>query len=321
MVIITLKQIRLGDMLKLAKTDLWVSQLCLGTNVFGWSIDQSQSFQVLDAYLDMGGNFLDTADNYSQWKPGNSGGESETIIGNWLSSRGNRSKVVLASKVAKLSSRRGLSPDNIRAALEETLKRLQTDYLDIYYSHEDDFNVPTQQTLYCYTQLIKEGKIRYIAASQHSAERLAQALLISKQENLASYIALQDHYNLMARQPFEGTQMQVVLDNQISALPFYGLAKGFLTGKYRKGVAVESVRAQSVAEYFTPTGWRVLDRLSDIANKYQVSIAAVALAWLRANPAVSTPIASATTTAQLAEIMQNVELSVQDIADLNLASA
>jgi aryl-alcohol dehydrogenase-like predicted oxidoreductase len=150
---------------------------------------------------------------------------------------------------------------------------------------------------------------------------LAQALLISKQENLASYIALQDHYNLMARQTFEGTQMQVVLDNQISALPFYGLAKGFLTGKYQRGVAVESVRAQSVAEYFTPTGWRVLERLSDIADRYQVSIAAVALAWLRSNPAVSTPIASATSTAQLAQIMQNVELSAQDIADLNLASA
>lgn len=308
-------------MLKLANTDLWVSPLCLGTNVFGWSINQLESFKVLDAYLDMGGNFLDTADNYSQWKTGNTGGESETIIGNWLTSRGNRSKVVLASKVAKLSRRRGLSPANIRAALSETLERLQTDYLDIYYSHEDDLSVPTQQTLECYSQLIKEGKIRYIAASQHSAERLAQALLISKQENLASYIALQDHYNLMARNPFESSQMQVVLENNICALPFYGLAKGFLTGKYQKGVKVESVRAQSVSEYFTPTGWRVLDTLSNIASRYQVSIAAIALAWLRANPAVSTPIASATNPKQLGEIMQIVELSEQDITDLNHASA
>jgi len=246
-------------MRQLPKSDLVVSQLCLGTNVFGWSIDQGRSFEILDKYLELGGNFLDTADNYSQWKAGNTGGESEEIIGSWLSKRKNRSSVVIASKVAKLQTRRGLSPANIRSALEDSLKRLQTDYLDIYYSHEDDLSVPTEETLKCYTELIAEGKIRYIAASQHTADRLAQALEISKRENLASYIALQDHYNLMARKTYEDSQMQVVKEYQLSALPFYGLAKGFLTGKYRVGVNVESVRAESVAEYFTPTGWQVLN--------------------------------------------------------------
>ena len=307
-------------MRQLPKSDLVVSQLCLGTNVFGWSIDQGQSFEILDKYLELGGNFLDTADNYSQWKEGNTGGESEEIIGSWLSKRKNRSSVVIASKVAKLQTRRGLSPANIRSALEDSLKRLQTDYLDIYYSHEDDLSVPTEETLKCYTELIAEGKIRYIAASQHTADRLAQALEISKRENLASYIALQDHYNLMARKTYEDSQMQVVKEYQISALPFYGLAKGFLTGKYRVGVNVESVRAESVAEYFTPTVWQVLNTLTEISNQRGKSIAAVALAWLRANPTISTPIASATSLAQLSEVMQELWLSNEEVTLLNTAS-
>lgn len=222
--------------------------------------------------------------------------------------------------MAKLQTRRGLSPANIRSALEDSLKRLQTDYLDIYYSHEDDLSVPTEETLKCYTELIAEGKIRYIAASQHTADRLAQALEISKRENLASYIALQDHYNLMARKTYEDSQMQVVKEYQLSALPFYGLAKGFLTGKYRVGVNVESVRAESVAEYFTPTGWQVLNTLTEISKQRGKSIAAVALAWLRANPTISTPIASATSLAQLSEVMQELWLSNEEVALLNTAS-
>jgi aryl-alcohol dehydrogenase-like predicted oxidoreductase len=307
-------------MLKLPKSDLVLSPLCLGTNVFGWSVDKAQSFKILDRYVELGGNFLDTADNYSQWKAGNTGGESEEIIGSWLSKRKNRSKIILASKVAKLKSRPGLSPANIRAALEDSLERLQTDYLDIYYSHEDDLSVPTVETLKCYTELIKEGKIRYIAASQHSGDRLAQALVISKQENLASYIALQDHYNLMARSTYERSQMAVVSEHNLSTLPFYGLAKGFLTGKYRVGVNVESVRAESVAEYFTPKGWQVLDALDQISKSKGKSMAAVALAWLRANPTVSIPIASATNLTQLSEIMQQLWLSNEEIELLNTAS-
>ena len=304
-------------MLTLPQTKLSVHPLCLGTNVFGWGANEEQSFEVLDAYIAHGGNFLDTADVYSQWKEGNSGGESETIIGRWMKARGNRDKIILATKVAKLSTRRGLAPDNIKAALVDSLNRLQTDYVDIYYSHEDDLSVPTIDTLSTYTELIKEGKIRYIAASQHKADRFEQALLISKENNLASYIALQDHYNLMVRDPFESEQALVVSKYNLSALPFYGLAKGFLTGKYRVGKNIDSVRSASATEYLTQRGLATLAVLDEIALENKASVAAVALAWLRSNSAVSTPIASARTVQQLAEIIQIISLSPQQIDRLN----
>ena len=304
-------------MLTLPQTKLSVHPLCLGTNVFGWGTNEEQSFEVLDAYIAHGGNFLDTADVYSQWKEGNSGGESETIIGRWMKARGNRDKIILATKVAKLSTRRGLAPDNIKAALVDSLNRLQTDYVDIYYSHEDDLSVPTIDTLSTYTELIKEGKIRYIAASQHKADRFEQALLISKENNLASYIALQDHYNLMVRDPFESEQALVVSKYNLSALPFYGLAKGFLTGKYRVGKNIDSVRSASATEYLTQRGLATLAVLDEIALENKASVAAVALAWLRSNSAVSTPIASARTVQQLDEIIQIISLSPQQIDRLN----
>ena len=304
-------------MLTLPQTKLSVHPLCLGTNVFGWGANEEQSFEVLDAYIAHGGNFLDTADVYSQWKEGNSGGESETIIGRWMKARGNRDKIILATKVAKLSTRRGLAPDNIKAALVDSLNRLQTDYVDIYYSHEDDLSVPTIDTLSTYTELIKEGKIRYIAASQHKADRFEQALLISKENNLASYIALQDHYNLMVRDPFESEQALVVSKYNLSALPFYGLAKGFLTGKYRVGKNIDSVRSASATEYLTQRGLATLAVLDEIALENKASVAAVALAWLRSNSAVSTPIASARTVQQLDEIIQIISLSPQQIDRLN----
>ena len=304
-------------MLTLPQTKLLVHPLCLGTNVFGWGANEEQSFEVLDAYIAHGGNFLDTADVYSQWKEGNSGGESETIIGRWMKARGNRDKIILATKVAKLSTRRGLAPDNIKAALVDSLNRLQTDYVDIYYSHEDDLSVPTIDTLSTYTELIKEGKIRYIAASQHKADRFEQALLISKENNLASYIALQDHYNLMVRDPFESEQALVVSKYNLSALPFYGLAKGFLTGKYRVGKNIDSVRSASATEYLTQRGLATLAVLDEIALENKASVAAVALAWLRSNSAVSTPIASARTVQQLDEIIQIISLSPQQIDRLN----
>ena len=304
-------------MLTLPQTKLSVHPLCLGTNVFGWGANEEQSFEVLDAYIAHGGNFLDTADVYSQWKEGNSGGESETIIGRWMKARGNRDKIILATKVAKLSTRRGLAPGNIKAALVDSLNRLQTDYVDIYYSHEDDLSVPTIDTLSTYTELIKEGKIRYIAASQHKADRFEQALLISKENNLASYIALQDHYNLMVRDPFESEQALVVSKYNLSALPFYGLAKGFLTGKYRVGKNIDSVRSASATEYLTQRGLATLAVLDEIALENKASVAAVALAWLRSNSAVSTPIASARTVQQLAEIIQIISLSPQQIDRLN----
>ena len=307
--------------ISIPETDLVVHPLCLGGNVFGWSADEAQSFAILDAYVEAGGNFIDTADVYSEWKPGNKGGESETIIGNWMKSRGNRSEMVIATKVAKLSTRPGLSPENISAALEDSLRRLQTDYIDLYYSHEDDAKTPMGQTLLRYTELISVGKIRYIGASQHTGARLADALELSKRDGYAAYVALQDQYNLVERNPFESEQEEVVRSYGISAIPFFGLAKGFLSGKYRPGVAVDSVRADGVLSYQNEKGWALIELLDQLSRKYGSSISAISLAWLRSNPAVSTPIASARTVEQLREIVQIVELEDADIDALDRASA
>ena len=300
-------------MMILPHTDLKVHPLCLGGNVFGFSADITNSEVVLDYYFDNGGNFVDTADMYSQWAPGHVGGESETIIGNWMKKRSNRTKMVIATKVSKLDTRPGLKPANIAAACDDSLRRLQTDYIDLYYAHQDDPDTPIEETLGAFDSLVKAGKVRYIAASNFTPERLQESLNISKAQGLVSYVASQDQYNLMDRE-YEKTLMPTLKANGLSQIPFYGLARGFLTGKYRPGVTVESVRATGVGNsYANERGWRMLEKLDHMALDKNTSVAAVALAWLRAQPTVATPIASATKLEQIKEIMPVIELTSDEL--------
>ncbi len=303
----------------LINTNVSVYPLCLGGNVFGWSANEAESFAVLDAYYEAGGNFIDTADVYSEWKPGNQGGESETIIGNWMKARGNRHEIVIATKVAKMSSRPGLSPANIKAALDDSLRRLQSDHIDLYYSHEDDEKVSLEETLGAYKEVINAGKVHLIGASNYSGARLREAASISKEKGLPSYVAVQNQYNLMDRQPFEGDVAPIVKDLGISSLPYYGLARGFLTGKYRKGATVESARAGGVVDYQTDRGWAVVEKLEEISQELNTSMAAVALAWLRGHGSV--PIASARTVEQAKEILPIITLSADQISTLDSVSA
>ena len=303
-------------MIKLANTDLTLYPLCLGGNVFGYSADKENSEAVLSFYADNGGNFIDTADMYSQWAPGHIGGESETIIGDWMAKRGNRQKMIIATKVAKLDTRPGLKAANIKAACDESLKRLRSDYIDLYYAHQDDLNTPIEESLGAFDELIKAGKVRYIAASNFTPERLQESLDISKANGLSSYIASQDQYNLLDRE-YEKGLMPTIEKSGLSQIPFHGLARGFLTGKYRPGVSVESVRATGVANsYANDRGWKMLEKLDQIAREKNCSVAAVSLAWLRAQPTVATPIASATKLEQIKEIMQIIELSSQELQTL-----
>ena len=303
-------------MIKLANTDLTVYPLCLGGNVFGYSADKQNSEAVLSFYADNGGNFIDTADMYSQWAPGHIGGESETIIGDWMAKRGNRQKMIIATKVSKLDTRPGLKAANIKAACDESLKRLKSDYIDLYYAHQDDLDTPIEESLGAFDELIKAGKVRYIAASNFTPERLQESLNISKANGLSSYIASQDQYNLLDRE-YEKGLMPTIEKNNLSQIPFYGLARGFLTGKYRPGVSVESVRASGVASnYANERGWNLLSKLDQIAKEKKTTVAAISLAWLRAQPTVATPIASATKLEQIKEIMPIVELSSQELQAL-----
>jgi len=303
-------------MITLPKTDFAVYPLCLGGNVFGFSADVKSSEIVLDYYFDNGGNFVDTADMYSQWAPGHVGGESETIIGNWMKRRGNRKEMIIATKVSKLDTRPGLKSANIIAACDDSLRRLQTDYIDLYYAHQDDLDTPIEETLSTFDSLIKSGKVRYIAASNFSAARLQESLEISKANSLASYVACQDQYNLMDRD-YEKTLRDTVEKNGLSEIPFYGLARGFLSGKYRRGVTVESVRATGVANsYANDRGWAMLEKLDQIAKERNTSVSSIALAWLRQQKTVSAPIASATKLEQIKELMPVVELNASELQEL-----
>jgi aryl-alcohol dehydrogenase-like predicted oxidoreductase len=301
----------------LGKTDLQVHPLCLGGNVFGWSATAEQSNEVLTAYETAGGNFIDTADTYSRWHTGNVGGESETIIGDWMRARGNRSEMVIATKVAKLATRPGLSAANIAAAAEDSLRRLGTDYIDIYYAHHDDEEVPLEESLTAFNELVTAGKVRFLAASNYTASRLEEALKISRDLGMSEYLLLQPNYNAIVRNEYEGDLMAVAVKEDIPVLPYFSLAAGFLTGKYQPGVEVDSVRAGDMPDYKNDRGWAILNVLSEIAKAENTTIAAAALGWLRAQPGVVTPIASARTVKQLAEILPVVELSAQQVASVN----
>ena len=308
-------------MITIADTDLVVHPLCLGSNIFGSNANEAESHAVMDAYFNHGGNFIDTADMYNQWVEGHVGGESETIIGSWIKARNNRQSMVIATKVSKMDTRPGLSARNLFAACEESLNRLQTDYIDLYYSHEDDASVSLEETLGAYAQLIAQGKVRYIAASNFTPARLRESIKFSNDNNLPAYVAVQELYNLVDRTTYEGEMQQVVAELGISNLPFYGIARGFLTGKYRPGITeVDSKRAAGAREYANDKNYAVLAAMDLIAKEHNASLAAIALAWLRANPTVSAPIASARTVGQLEEIIQVVELSAEEVQTLTSIS-
>ncbi|OSZ57707.1 alcohol dehydrogenase [Streptomyces pharetrae CZA14] len=309
---------------KLGSSDLEVFPLSLGGNVFGWTADQEQSFAVLDAYTAAGGNFVDTADSYSAWADGNSGGESETIIGAWLKARGNRDDVVLATKVSQHPEYPGLSAANIKAAADASLRRLGTDRIDLYYTHFDKPEVPVEEIIGALDELVRAGKVRHIAASNISPERLRASLEFSDREGLARYVALQPHYNLVSRDTYEGELQDVAARAGLAAVPYFALASGFLTGKYRPGAAVDSARAAGAGKHLdSERGRRVLDALDAVAAAHGVPVATVALAWLAAQPTVAAPIASARTPDQLPALLGVAELRLteEELARLGEASA
>ncbi|MFF0128422.1 aldo/keto reductase [Streptomyces mirabilis] len=309
---------------KLGSSDLEVFPLSLGGNVFGWTADEAQSFAVLDAYTAGGGNFVDTADGYSAWIPGHTGGESETIIGKWFAARGNRSDVVLATKVSTHPEYKGLSPANIKAAADASLRRLGTDYIDLYYTHFDDTSVPVEEIIGALDELVRAGRVREIAASNISAERLAESVEFSDREGLARYVALQPHYNLVSRDTYEGPLQEVASRTGLAAVPYFALASGFLTGKYRPGTTVDSARAEGAGKHLdTERGIRVLAALDEVAGAHGAEVATVALAWLAARPTVAAPIASARTVEQLPALLAVADLTLTDaeVARLTEASA
>lgn len=280
--------------------------------MFGWTIDEERSFEVLDAYFQAGGNFIDTSDSYGRRGPGGPG-ESERIIGRWMASRANRDSLVIATKVGMAPDLQGLSRETIRRGIEGSLQRLGIDTVDLYYAHRDDPDTPLRETLGEFGALVAEGKIRHAGASNYSAARLSEALELGRQDGIAAYVALQPHYNLLERGGYEGALAEVCRQYGIACIPYFGLAKGFLTGKYRRGAPdVESPRAASVRDYCNERGFAVLDALDEIAAARGSSPAALSLTWLLAQPTVLAPIASATSTAQLSELLECAELELSD---------
>jgi aryl-alcohol dehydrogenase-like predicted oxidoreductase len=315
------------DYRTLGRSTLKISPVCLGGNVFGWTVDEPTSFSILDAWLDAGFNFVDTADVYSRWAPGHAGGESETIIGKWLKASGKRDKVILATKVGMDmgDGRIGLKPAYIRQAVEDSLRRLQTDRIDLYQAHKDDESTPLDQTLECFGALVKEGKVRVIGASNYSAPRLREALGTSARLGLPRYESLQPLYNLYDRAVYEQELEPLCREQGVGVINFYALAAGFLTGKYRKSADAEkSPRGKNTVDrYLNDRGRRILAALDTVAGRTRSKPGQVAIAWLLARPSVTAPIASASSLAQLAELEAalRIKVSAEDIALLDQASA
>jgi aryl-alcohol dehydrogenase-like predicted oxidoreductase len=296
--------------------------LCLGGNVFGWTVGPDDAAAVLDAYADRGGTFIDTADQYVDWMPGGAGGESETMIGDWMARRGNRAEMVVATKVGKGPAAKGLSRSAIRTSVDESLRRLRTDYVDIYYAHEDDPGTPLEETLQVFDELVREGKVLALGASNYSAQRLGDALAVSDAAGWERFRFLQPHYNLAERSRYEGPLAELCLREVITCVPYFSLAMGFLTGKYRPGVPVSSQRARMAGKYLDDRGIGLLEALDETAAGHGVSVSAVSLAWLVRQPTVGSALASARTPEQVEDLMTmvSVELTDEDLRRLDAAS-
>ncbi len=309
---------------KLGRSGLEIAPLVFGGNVFGWTVDEKGSFELLDQFLEQGFNCVDTADVYSKWKPGNKGGESEIIIGNWFKARGNRAKVVLASKcgMEMAPDKKGLSKAYIVRAVEDSLKRLQTDYIDLYQSHRDDPETPVAETMEAHAQLVKAGKIRVVGASNYSAERLKASLAASAKAGIPRYETLQPNFSLCERADFEGAVQNLCVAEGVSVIPYYSLASGFLTGKYRSEADVaDKARAAGVKKYLNPKGFGILKALDEVSARSNATQAQVALAWILHQPAIAAPIASATTKVQLADILKSTRVKLDKDALAMLAKA
>ncbi len=305
----------------LGTSDLDVYPLSLGGNVFGWTADRDASFAVLDGYSAAGGNFIDTADSYSAWVPGNTGGDSERIIGEWFEARGNRDDVVIATKVSQHPEFKGLAADNILKAADASLERLKTDRIDLYYAHFDDETVPLEETVGALSGLVDAGKVRYIGISNYTPQRIAEWFSITNENGLHRAVALQPHYNLVER-GFEEAYRDIAKSEGLGVVPYYALAKGFLTGKYRDGVKIDSPRAGGASQYLDERGHAVLAELDRVAQAHGVAAASVALAWLAAQPTVVAPIASARNAEQVHDLIASVhlELTGDELASLSEAS-
>jgi aryl-alcohol dehydrogenase-like predicted oxidoreductase len=308
---------------RIGRSGLAVAPLAFGGNVLGWTADAATSGAILDAFVGAGFNLIDTADVYSAWAPGHSGGESETVIGDWLKKSGQRANVVIATKVAKWGKFPGLSPSNIQAAADASLRRLRCECIDLYQAHEDDSSVPLAETLGAFSRLIEQGKVRVIGASNYSAARLAESLAVAKAHGLPRYECLQPEYNLVARTDYEAELEPLIRRENIGVIGYFALASGFLTGKYRSAADLgKSVRGDRVSRYLDARGLRILAALDVVAASHRATPAQIALAWLMARPGVTAPIASATSVEQLRELLAatGVQLSAGDILALDQAS-